>query len=94
MEMEQDGKWGDQLILCAAADLYETTIYVINSESRAYDVTINPRESRSSKHLVLGHVSELLYVSLRPTGGNAFGIFYSQCKLKKNEINLSGDYLK
>ena len=71
MEMEQDGNWGDQLILKAAADLYETTIYVINSESRAYDVTIDPgRESSSSKHLVLGHVSELLYVSLQPKRGN------------------------
>ena len=84
MKMEKDGNWGDQLILQAAAELYETTIYVINSESRAYDVTIDPgrESSRSNKHLVLGHVSELLYVSLRPERGNAFGIFYSQCKLR------------
>ena len=90
MKMEQDGNWGDQLILQAAADLCETTIYVINSESLDHDVTIDPEgESSSSKHFVLGHVSELLYVSLRPTRGNTFGIFYSQCKLKKNS-----DYLK
>lgn len=69
MAMQQDGEWGDHLILQAAAELYGISIYVINSEARDHDVTINPRESISSKHLVLGHVCELHYVSLRPKPG-------------------------
>ena len=92
--MEKDGEWGDHSMLQAAADLYKTTIYVINSESKDYDVTIDPGrgENRSGKHLVLGHVWQLHYVSLRPVPGEAFGKFYSQCKTF--EINLSGDCLK
>ena len=84
--MEKDGTWGDHLFLQAASDLYETTIYVINSESRKYDVTINPRGgSRGGNFLILGHVRELHYVSLQPAPGEA---------LVKLEINLSCYCLK
>lgn len=67
--MKQDGIWGDNLMLKAAADHYQTTICVISSESRKHDYTISPEKDSNSKHLVLGHVCELHYVSLRPTPG-------------------------
>ena len=72
MEMEKYGTWGDHLVLQAAADLYQTAIYVVNSESRDHNVTIYPTKITSGKHLVLGHVCGLHYVSLRPVGGKAF----------------------
>lgn len=89
MEMEEDGRWGDHFTLQAAADLYETTIHLVDCESRNRDVTIMAREG-SSKHskLMLGHIHELHYVSLRPKLGKAFGNQYFQCR--KYEINLSG----
>ena len=86
MEMEDDGRWGDHFILQAAADLYETTIRLIDCESPDRDLTINPRKSSSSKQLILGHIPGLHYVSLRPTLGKTFGKYYFQCR--KYEINL------
>ena len=83
--MEQDGAWGDDLILKAAADLFETKIFVFSNESRKHDRTINPRKDSGSKQLVLGHICELHYVSLRHTHGNSFEKYYFQCR--KNEIN-------
>ena len=65
--MQQDGTWGDHVILYAAANCYETCIQVISSLQHHGDLTIRPdRPVKSTKPLVLGHVHELHYVSLQP----------------------------
>ena len=65
--MQQDGTWGDHVILYAAANCYETCIDVISSLPHHGDLTIRPdRPVDSTKPLVLGHLHELHYVSLQP----------------------------
>ena len=65
--MQQDGTWGDHVILYAAANCFETCIDVISSLPHHGDLTIRPdRPVDSTKPLVLGHVHELHYVSLQP----------------------------
>ena len=65
--MQQDGTWGDHVILYAAANCYETCIDVISSLPHHGDLTIRPDcPVDSTKPLVLGHVHELHYVSLQP----------------------------
>ena len=69
--MEQDGAWGDHVILCAAANCFETCIRVVSSLSHSHDVIITPHFSvDESKPLVLGHIHEVHYVSLQPVKGN------------------------
>ena len=63
--MERDGSWGDHIILLAAANLFETCIRVVSSQSHDDDVVITPNYSTDDRNpLVLGHVFELHYVSL------------------------------
>ena len=66
--MAADGTWGDPIILLAVANCFETCIHVISSLS--HDLTIHPEHKvRSSSQLVLGHLHEHHYVSLRPKRG-------------------------
>ena len=66
--VEQDGAWGDHLILCAAANCFETCIHVVSSLHN--DVVIRPHSPvDESKPLVLGHIHEVHYVSLQPIQG-------------------------
>ena len=66
--VEQDGAWGDHLILCAAANCFETCIHVVSSLHN--DVVIRPHSLvDESKPLVLGHIHEVHYVSLQPIQG-------------------------
>ena len=68
--MEQDGAWGDHLILCAAANYFKTCINVVSSLHK--DVDIRPHcPVDESKPLVLGHVHEVHYVSLQPIQGKS-----------------------
>ena len=70
--MEQDGTWGDHVILYATANFYKTNIYVISSQLNHRDLTIRPDgHVISTKPLVLGHVHEVHYVSLQPKQGEA-----------------------
>ena len=70
--MEQDGTWGDHVILYAAANCYKTNIQVISSQSNHCDLTIRPDgHVISTNPLVLGHVHEVHYVSLQPKQGEA-----------------------
>ncbi|CAH3157480.1 unnamed protein product [Pocillopora meandrina] len=72
VHMEQDGAWGDHVILCAAANCFETCIRVVSSLSHSHDVIITPHFSvDESKPLVLGHIHEVHYVSLQPVQGTA-----------------------
>jgi len=68
--MEADSMWGDHVILHAAANCFKTCIHVITSLSVHHDVTICPDQdldsSNSNSRLMLGHVHEHHYVSLRP----------------------------
>ena len=71
-DMEQDGTWGDHVILWAAANCYQIAIHVISSLPGDSEVIIRPDVPfDQSKHLVLGHVHELHYVSLQPLQGRA-----------------------
>ena len=66
--MEQDGTWGDHVILCAAANCFKTCIHVVRSLND--DVVIRPHGLvDESKPLVLGHIGEVHYVSLQPIKG-------------------------
>ena len=68
--MEQDGTWGDHVILCAAANHFKTCIRVVSSLSHGNDVIIMPHCAvDESKPLVLGHIHEVHYVSLQPVQG-------------------------
>ena len=83
--MRQDGIWGDHMILVAAANLYRTCIRVLNTQSR--ETKITPRcVVHNSEMLVLGHVQELHYVSLRPKQGNALFGCGHRCS-KSNFLN-------
>ena len=63
--MEQDGAWGDHLILCAAANCFKTCIRVVSSLQN--DVVIRPHGPiDESKPLVLGYIHEVHFVSLQP----------------------------
>ncbi|XP_022809132.1 uncharacterized protein LOC111346088 isoform X2 [Stylophora pistillata] len=63
--VEQDGAWGDHLILCAAANFFKTCIHVVSSLHN--DVVVRPHcPVDESKPLVLGHIHEVHYVSLQP----------------------------
>ena len=70
--MEQDGIWGDHVILYATANRYKTNIQVISGQSNHCDLTIRPDgHVISTNPLVLGHVHEVHYVSLQPKLGEA-----------------------
>ena len=69
-DMEQDGTWGDHVILWAAANCYQIAIHVISSLPGHSEVIIKPDcPFDQSKHLLLGHVHEVHYVSLQPLQG-------------------------
>ena len=68
--MAADGTWGDHVILHAAANCFETYIQVISSLLEQHDIIITPeRDVGSSRPLVLGHVHEHHFVSLRRKQG-------------------------
>ena len=69
--MMTDGTWGDHIILHGAANCFETCIHVISSLPNRDDVMICPEnDDTGSNRLLLGHVYELHYVSLRPVSNN------------------------
>ena len=78
--MEQDGAWGDHVILCAAANFFEMCIRVVSILSHTNDIIIMPHcPVDKSKPLVLGHICEVHYVSLRPMLGTAHYITPIKC---------------
>ncbi|PFX16502.1 OTU domain-containing protein [Stylophora pistillata] len=99
--MEQVGAWGDHVILCAAANYYETCICLVSSLPHRNDVIITPHcPVGESKALVLGHIQEVHYVSLQPAQGTAHDITVKRqaiytvimlgsdlCRKKKNQPN-------
>ena len=66
--MEQDGTWGDHVILCAAASCFKTCIRVVSSLPNCDDLIIRPDLHDGGMPLVLGHVHEIHYVSLVEVG--------------------------
>ena len=74
--MAKDGKWGDHLMLRAAANYYRTVIRVVSSLGHERELLVNPDnpdDTSNTNHqqpLVLGHVFELHFVSLIPRQGN------------------------
>ena len=88
--MEKDGAWGDHVILCAAANYFETCIRVVSSLSYSNDVIIMPHCSvDESKPLVLGHIHEVHYVSLQPLQGTAHYVTPIKCNFRFIVIFLS-----
>ena len=78
--MEQDGTWGDHVILYAVANCYRTDIRVISSLPHHSEVIIKPDfPVEKSKPLVLGHIHEVHYVSLQPMQGKVQ--YITQCKV-------------
>ncbi|XP_022777913.1 OTU domain-containing protein DDB_G0284757-like [Stylophora pistillata] len=68
--VEQDGAWGDHVILCATANCYKTCIRVVSSLNASHDVILRPQcPVDKSRTLVLGHIHEVHYVSLHSTQG-------------------------
>ena len=66
-DMAKDGNWGDHVILFAAANCFKCDIRVISSVPN-HDCIISPVPPISDAvQLVLGHVVEEHYVSLRPS---------------------------
>ena len=86
--MEQRGTWGDHMILWAAANCYQIAIHVISSLPHHSKVIIKPDfPFDQSKHLVLGHVHEVHYVSLQPLQGKAQNITHLKIGLSMNFKN-------
>ena len=86
--MEQDGTWGDHVILWAAANCYQIAIHVISSLPGYSEVIIKPDcPFDQSKHLVLGHVHEVHYFSLQPLQGKAKNITHLKIGLSVNFAN-------
>ena len=71
--MAKAGTWGDNVMLLAAANYFNTPIRVISSLPGHEDIIINPQSQvcRGADTLVLGHVHEEHYVSLLPLTGKA-----------------------
>ena len=91
--MEQDGTWGDHVILYATANCYKTCIDVISSRSNHSDLTIRPDgHVVSTNPLVLGHVHEIHYVSLKPKQGESLNntLCYKYGLLTKFEVKMVG----
>ena len=87
-DMEQDGTWGDLVILWAAANCYKIAIHVISSLPSHCEVIIKPDFAfDQSKHLVLEHIHEAYYVSLRPLQGKAQNITHLTIGLSLNFAN-------
>ena len=67
--MNEEGTWGDHVILFAAANCLGCVVRVVSSLPGCDDITIRPCEPVcDAVQLVLGHVLEEHYVSLRPCG--------------------------
>ena len=87
-DMEQDGTWGDHVILWAAANCYQIAIHVISSLPGHSEVIIKPDcPFDQSKHLVLGHVHEVHYVSLQPLQGKDQNITHLKIGLSMKFAN-------
>ena len=66
--MAEDGTWGDQVVLLAAANHFQTRIRIISSLD--HETVIKPDHGLAGTNpLVLGHIHELHYVSLQPRQG-------------------------
>ena len=65
--MEQSGNWGDNLILIAAANVFNARINVVSSLTNAANVVIEPTSRGAAFDIYLGHLHELHYVSLMQT---------------------------
>ena len=96
--MEQDGTWGDHVILCAAANRFETCIRVISSLFHSNDVIITPHCAvDESKPLVLGHIHEVHYVSLQPVQGtlelSQNFVFHISCFIAASHLNNQTEFM-
>jgi len=79
--MAEEGTWGDHVILHAAGNYFATYIHVISSLSDQHDIVVTPeRDVGSSRPLVLGHVHEHHFVSLRRKRGKGALILQSKEK--------------
>ena len=64
--MENEGEWGDNIILFAAASLFRVEVQIISSLEDSVPITIRPLHVARQETLYLGHLAEWHYVSLLP----------------------------
>ena len=68
-----EGQWGDHIILRAVVEVVGHTITVLNASATDAPFTkLEPKviqEDKDDKPLILGHVGEFHYTSLRPIEG-------------------------
>ncbi|RMX41330.1 hypothetical protein pdam_00021657, partial [Pocillopora damicornis] len=85
--MEQDGSWGDHLILYAAANLFKTCIHVVSSLDN--DVDIRPHGPvDESKPLVLGHIHDVHYAEIKFFGAYGYRPGNNQEEREGNQRKL------
>lgn len=67
-----EGEWGDHIVLRAVVEVVGCTIKILKiSGNEECWTTLEPASANASKHgmhLVLGHIGEYHYTSLRPAG--------------------------
>ena len=96
--MKKDGTWGDHVILHATAHCFKTCIRVVSSLLGHHDLTIcqhhDVESSSNSSLLVLGHVHEHHYVSLRPKPGKVGSPLQSKvCKLVLGNARCISEFI-
>ena len=62
--MGQDGTWGDHLTLIAVANMYHVSIVIVSSIEDIQPIVIIPESGQSEGTILLGHITELHYVTL------------------------------
>lgn len=73
--MEREGRWGDHIMLYAAANRYEVSIRVISLSLEHSDVVIVPGLGVvDPRQLIIGHLPEFQYVSLLPQKGKILNL--------------------
>ena len=88
--MEQSGTWGDNLVLIAAANVFNARINIVSSLSDAVNVVIEPTTRSAAFDLYLGHLHELHYVSLmqRELENSTSSCLFNVCGLLYNNHQL------
>ncbi|XP_070181105.1 uncharacterized protein [Littorina saxatilis] len=64
--LNEDGVWGDNIALLAAANVYQISICVVSSVHNSEPFIIEASSGISLFDVHLGHISEMHYVTLRP----------------------------
>ena len=64
-DMSGDGFWGDHIVLVVLAHALSRTVVVVSSLVDSQNVVVEP-DNHHGEPILLGHLSEIHYVSLEP----------------------------